>query len=129
MFLEEASSWVQSRPSGHRHARVRVRVGQRGFRERLFAALRPVCAFSGPSPAAVLEAAHLYSYAAVGQHHDDGGLLLRRGVHRLSDQRDIAVDPRTLTISLRDELVRYPGYAPLQGQPLATKLGRGHVGG
>lgn len=128
LLLEEATRWAQSRPGGHRHARVRVRVGQRGFRERLLAILGPVCAFTGPGPAAVLEAAHLYSYAAVGEHHDDGGLLLRRDVHRLFDQGDIAVDPRTLTISLRDDLARYPGYAPLQGRPLATKLDRGHVG-
>ncbi|MGC5387267.1 HNH endonuclease signature motif containing protein [Micromonospora chalcea] len=74
-----------------------------------------------------MEAAHLYSYAAVGQHHDDGGFLLRRDVHRLFDQGDIAVDPRTLTVSLRDELLRYPSYAPLHGQPLATKLERGQV--
>ncbi|MEU9505302.1 HNH endonuclease signature motif containing protein [Micromonospora sp. NPDC048170] len=126
-FLDEATPWVQSRPSGHRQARVRVRVGQGGFRERLLATQGPVCAFTGPGPAAALEAAHLYSYAAIGQHHDDGGLLLRRDVHRLFDQGDIAVDPHTLTISLREELLTYPGYAPLHGQPLATKLDRGHV--
>ncbi|MFF0172891.1 HNH endonuclease [Micromonospora profundi] len=126
-FLDEATSWVQSRPSGHRQARVRVRVGQGGFRERLLTTQGPVCAFTGPSPAAALEAAHLYSYAAIGQHHDDGGLLLRRDVHRLFDQGDIAVDPHTLTISLREELLTYTGYAPLHGQPLATKLDRGQV--
>lgn len=100
-FLDEATPWVQSRPGGHRQARVRVRVGQGGFRQRLLATQGPVCAFTGPGPAAALEAAHLYSYAAVGQHHDDGGLLLRRDVHRLFDQGDIAVDPRTQLSGLR----------------------------
>ncbi|MGY4684403.1 HNH endonuclease [Micromonospora aurantiaca (nom. illeg.)] len=127
-FLEDATRWVQSRPEGHRPARVRVRVGQRGFRQRLLASFGPVCAFTGPGPVAALEAAHLYSYAAVGQHHDDGGLLLRRDVHRLFDQGDIAVDPDTLTISLRDELASYPAYTPLQGRPLAIRLDRGQVG-
>ncbi|WP_199743975.1 HNH endonuclease signature motif containing protein [Verrucosispora sp. FIM060022] len=127
-FLEDATRWVQSRPEGHRPARVRVRVGQRGFRQRLLASFGPVCAFTGPGPVAALEAAHLYSYAAVGQHHDDGGLLLRRDIHRLFDQGDIAVDPGTLTISLRDELARYPAYTPLQGRPLAIRLDRGQIG-
>ncbi|MFI6233499.1 HNH endonuclease [Micromonospora sp. NPDC050784] len=126
-FLDEATQWTQSHLGGHRQARVRVRIGQAGFRERLLAAHGSVCAFTGPCPAGALEAAHLYSYAAVGQHHNDGGLLLRRDVHRLFDQGDIAVDPRTLTISLRDELLRYPGYAPLRGRQLWTSLGRGHV--
>jgi len=92
----------------------------------LLAALGPVCAFTGSSPAAALEAAHLYSYATLGQHHDDGGLLLRRDLHRLFDRGDIAVDPATLTISLRSDLLTYPSYAPLQGKPLATKLESGH---
>ncbi|ABP53046.1 HNH endonuclease [Salinispora tropica] len=124
--LSEATAWAQSLPGGHRQARVRVRVGQSGFRRRLLAALGPVCAFTGSSPAAALEAAHLYSYATLGQHHDDGGLLLRRDLHRLFDRGDIAVDPATLTISLRSDLLTYPSYAPLQGKPLATKLESGH---
>ncbi len=126
-FLEDAAPWVQSHPEGHRRARVRVRIGQAGFRERLLVTHGAVCAFTGPAPTTVLEAAHLYSYASLGQHHDDGGLLLRRDVHRLFDQGDIAIDPRTLTISLRSELLKFSGYALLQGQPLATTLTHGHV--
>lgn len=34
-------------------------------------------------PLEVLEAAHLYSYASVGEHYEYGGLLLRRDLHRL----------------------------------------------
>ncbi|MFV2112862.1 HNH endonuclease [Micromonospora sp. LOL_025] len=125
--LSEATTWAQSLVGGHRQAKVRVRAGQGGFRRRLLAVHGPVCAFTGPNPAAVLEAAHLYSYAALGQHHEDGGLLLRRDLHWLFDRGDIAVDPRTLTISLRNDLLTYPSYASLQGKPLATRLEHGHL--
>jgi N-acyl homoserine lactone hydrolase len=46
-----------------------------------------------------LEAAHLYSYAASGVHHLDGGLLMRRDVHRLFDLGHHAVRPNSLTLS------------------------------
>lgn len=72
---------------------MRVRVGQAEFRLRLLARYGNVCAFSGPSPTAALEAAHLYSYAAEGRHHDDGGFLLRRDLHRLFDLGLLAVEP------------------------------------
>ncbi|WP_238161608.1 HNH endonuclease signature motif containing protein [Micromonospora endolithica] len=122
-------STARQRPGrdGHRQVQVRVRVGQREFRRRLLATMGPVCAFTGPGPAAALEAAHLYSYAAVGLHHDDGGLLMRRDLHRLFDQGDIAVDPNTLTINLREDLLPYEGYATLQGQRLAIEPDPGHI--
>ena len=73
----------QAIAGGHQQAIVRVRLGQREFRSKLLAEHGSVCAFSGPVPTDVLEAAHLYSYATVGEHHDEGGLLLRRDLHRL----------------------------------------------
>jgi hypothetical protein len=103
---------------GHREARVRLRLGQATFRRRLLGLQGAVCAFTGPAPEAALEAAHLYSYAEFGVHHDHGGLLLRRDIHRLFDRGDLAVNPDTLTVSIREPLRRYPGYAVLDGRPL-----------
>ncbi|GIJ34452.1 hypothetical protein SAMN05216284_114148 [Micromonospora sediminimaris] len=34
----------------------------------------------------------------------------------------------TLTISLREELARYPAYTPLQGRLRAIRLDRGQIG-
>jgi hypothetical protein len=121
-FLNQEAPWVQSGQHGHKDAKVRARLGQASFRARLLTAQGPRCAFTGPAPTAALEAAHLYSYAAVGRHHDDGGLLLRRDLHRLFDQGDIAVDPITHTIHLRSELLKFPGYAALHGQHLQVEL-------
>lgn len=126
--LQEAVEWSRRSSEGHREARVRVRVGQAKFRDRLLAVQGPVCAMTGPAPSAALEAAHLYSYAEVGKHHDDGGLLLRSDIHRLFDRGDIAVHPHMITIDIRDELLSYPSYAALHGRPLATTLSASQVG-
>lgn len=85
-----------------------------------------VCAISGAAPAAALEACHLYSYASIGQHHDHGGLLLRRDIHRLFDFGQLAINPSTMTIDVSPPLHAYPGYAELAGQPLRVSLTAGH---
>ncbi|MGW4383636.1 HNH endonuclease [Kitasatospora sp. NPDC004531] len=100
---------------GHRERVVRARVGQDAFRARLLEQHGAACAFTGPAPATVLEAAHLYSYAAEGEHHDNGGLLLRRDVHRLFDLGHLAVDPDRMLIDLAPGLMPYPAYAALHG--------------
>lgn len=116
----------QAIAGGHKHAIVRVRVGQREFRSKLLAEHGAVCAFSGPVPADVLEAAHLYSYATIGEHRDEGGLLLRRDLHRLFDLGRIVVDPRSFCLDV-DEIIRaYAPYAVLHGAPVAARLGKGH---
>ncbi|ORI21126.1 HNH endonuclease signature motif containing protein [Rhodococcus sp. 1168] len=75
------------------------------------------CAFSGDMPHEVLEAAHLYSYAKVGDHHDEGGILLRRDLHRLFDLGKIAVLDNS-RISVHNSLRPYPLYNELDGQRL-----------
>lgn len=109
-------------PGGHRETVVRVRVGQGAFRKRLLADQDELCAFTGPAPAIALEAAHLYSYAQSGEHHEYGGLLLRRDIHRLFDVGEIAVDPATDTLDIGAGLLAYPMYADLQGKPVAVPL-------
>jgi ribosomal protein L37AE/L43A len=103
---------------GHAAVTVRVRHGQATFRQRLLAECGAVCALSGPAPAAALDAAHLYSYAAVGRHHHHGGLLLRKDVHRLFDLGQLAVSPATLTVDVAADLRAFPAYADLHGTPM-----------
>ncbi|MDC2958534.1 HNH endonuclease [Streptomyces gilvifuscus] len=111
---------------GHRLIMVRVRAGQGAFRRRLLEEHGEVCAFTGPTPAAALEAAHLYSYAADGQHRPQGGLLLRRDLHRLFDLGLIAVDPQQDTLDVAPKLADFAEYTRLHGRPVAVPLGGGH---
>jgi len=107
---------------GHTQAVVRVRRGQRAFRRMLLDRYHEICALTGEAPDRVLEAGHLYSYAKLGEHHEHGGLLLRRDVHRLFDDGGLAIDPTALTIDVAPELSAYPQYASLHGQHLHVKV-------
>ncbi len=107
---------------GHARALVRVRIGQASFRRLLLREHGAVCAFTGAAPLEVLEAGHLYSYAASGVHHASGGLLLRRDVHRLFDSGRLAVNSMTWRIDVAVELQAYTEYARLQGSSLLVEL-------
>ncbi|CCH30016.1 hypothetical protein BN6_27040 [Saccharothrix espanaensis DSM 44229] len=107
---------------GHTTAVVRVRRGQGAFRSRLLNQYGDRCAFTGPTPRAALEAAHLNSFATDGKHHDQGGLLFRRDIHRLFDLGHLAVDPRELTIDVAATIADYPEYGRLHGEKLHVDL-------
>lgn len=110
-------------PGGHSARTVRVRIGQAAFRTRLIDRYADSCAITGAAPLEALEAAHLYSYAKVGEHHDHGGLLLRRDVHRLFDSGLILVDPSHLTLVLDPRVEVYPAYRALNGSKLRAAIG------
>lgn len=105
---------------GHTSAMVRVRQGQSLFRKSLIDRYGTICAFTGESPLEVLEAAHLYSYASVGEHHE--GLLLRRDLHRLFDSGKIAVHPISLVLDVADELHPFSLYQQLNGNKLKVRV-------
>lgn len=109
-------------PAGHAQTVVRVRRGQRNFRDHLLNSYGGRCAFTGSAPDRVLEAGHLYSYAQLGEHHEHGGLLLRRDVHRLFDDGWLAVDPATLRVDVSTSLETFPQYARLHEQRLHVGL-------
>jgi len=102
---------------GHTVRQVSVRIGQPAFRAELVRKYGSICAFSGPAPAEALEACHLYSYAEIGRHDIEGGLLLRRDLHRLFDQGLLAVTPDG-TIDVADSLKEYDLYSRLHAQQL-----------
>ncbi|XVA03259.1 HNH endonuclease [Prescottella equi] len=106
---------------GHTTRPVRVRLGQPAFRAALFEQYGEQCALTGPCPSAVLEACHLYSYAKVGEHKDQGGLLIRRDLHRLFDLGLLAVDSSG-TIDLAEDVRKFPGYAALHGSTTQVQL-------
>jgi len=76
------------------------------------------CAFTGAAPALALQAAHLYQYADLGKHKEDGGLLLRADVHLLFDKGLITVNPTTKLIEIDHEIMRYHYLAELHGQKI-----------
>jgi hypothetical protein len=104
---------------GHKTATVRVRIGQSAFRRELLDRFGPKCAFTGHQHTAVLDAAHLYRYAKVGEHHKDGGMLLRKDLHRLFDLGMLSVDPTSTTLDVAPELKSFSDYADLHGKKLA----------
>lgn len=109
-------------PQGHTLEFVRVRRGQSQFRDHLLRKQGETCAFTGQAPRRVLEAGHLYSYANLGVHHEHGGLMLRRDVHRLFDDGWIAVDPERLRLDVSVELEAFPQYAALHDRRVITQL-------
>lgn len=112
---------------GHRRRTVRARIGQPSFRRNLERQYGSVCAFTGPQPREVLEAAHLYSFAESGEHHPHGGILLRRDLHRLYDLGLLTVDPISLRIRIGDSLKTFQDYARLNGSRLAIEVTTGVV--
>ena len=58
----------------------------------------------------------------VGEHHSDGGVLLRKDLHRLFDLGLIAIEPDQLTIDLDSILLDYDQYKVLQGKSLKVDL-------
>lgn len=111
---------------GHAVRMVRVRLGQPSFRAMLIRNHGEVCAFTGPAPAAVLDAAHLYSYAKVGEHHDDGGILLRRDLHTLFDRGLISVNEER-KMHVADEIRSYSAYSALHDVPLHANLSKSQL--
>ena len=109
-------------PQGFTQTLVRVRRGQRQFREHLLSAQGNRCAFTGGAPARVLEAGHLYSYAELGTHFDHGGLMLRRDIHRLFDDGMLSVEPTRLRIDVAPDLAPYAQYARLHDERLTLRL-------
>ena len=113
--------------NGHRQGTVRIRVGQSVFRKRLLQKYGAACAVTGPAPEQALEACHLYSYAGLGIHDDHGGLLMRRDIHRLFDYGALAINPTSLRVSIRADLMPYATYSLFSGQPLHVTLRPGHI--
>ncbi|WP_104195830.1 HNH endonuclease signature motif containing protein [Cryobacterium sp. M15] len=123
--LDAINSSAKRIGGGHNLRTVRVRIGQPRFRKALVNKHGETCAFVGATPLEALEAGHLYSYAREAVHHTDGGLLLRRDIHRLFDLGFLAVNPSTWTIWVSPALASFAGYAELAGQSLNVDLSSG----
>lgn len=109
---------------GHSLGVVRRRIGQRKFRFSMMERYGENCAFSGPQPPQVLEAAHLYSFSERPTHEHDGGLLLRRDFHALFDAKLLAINPTSWQIEVAPKVQSFTTYQALSGRELQVPRDR-----
>jgi hypothetical protein len=93
------------------------RRGQPGFREALLDAYEHQCAITHCNATDALEAAYIIPYRGNYTHDVSNGILLRADLHTLFDLGKIAVDTRTMTLVLADELLN-TSYRILVNRPL-----------
>ncbi len=96
---------------------ITKRRGQPQMRQSLLAAYDFACAVTGCNAVEALEAAYIIPYRGKYTHHSSNGLLLRADIHTLFDLGKIAVDTRTMTLVIADELLE-TSYRILTDRPL-----------
>jgi hypothetical protein len=93
------------------------RRGQPQLRQSLMVAYEYTCAITGCNAGDALDAAYIIPFRGKYTHHTSNTLLLRADVHTLFDLGKIAIDTRTMTIVISDEL-RDSSYRLLANRPL-----------
>jgi hypothetical protein len=93
------------------------RRGHPSFRQLLLAAYEYRCAITNFNALDALEATYIIPYRGRFTHHPSNGLLLRADLHTMFDLGKIAVDTRSMTLILADELMD-SSYRILAGRPL-----------
>jgi hypothetical protein len=100
-------------------AEIIRRKGQAKFRSALIAAYKGQCVLTGCDALEALEAAHIVLYKGEKTNHPQNGLLLRADLHSLFDLGLLAIDPRTMTVVLSEQLLN-SDYKNLAGLTIAT---------
>lgn len=93
------------------------RRGHPSFRQLLLSAYEYRCAITNFKALDALEAAYIVAYRGQQTQHPSNGLLLRSDLHTLFDLGKIAIDTKTMTVILSDELID-SSYRILAGRPL-----------
>ncbi|MCK6369812.1 MAG: HNH endonuclease [Gammaproteobacteria bacterium] len=93
------------------------RRGHPAFRQQLLAAYEGRCAITNFNAIEALEAAYIIPYRGKFTHHPSNGLLLRSDLHTLFDLGKLAIDTRSMTVILPDDLIG-TSYKILHGRPL-----------
>ena len=97
---------------------IKVRRGQKSFRDKLFTAYENSCAITACKVADVLEAAHIAPYLGEQTNKVTNGLLLRADLHTLFDCGLLHIEPQSRTIFLASKLRESPDYGRLHGRAL-----------
>jgi hypothetical protein len=82
------------------------RNGQTLFREQLINRYK-TCIISGCSPD-VCDAAHIIPYAELNSEHYniDNGILLRKDLHALFDNKKLIINPHTLIVRFNENIIK-----------------------
>jgi hypothetical protein len=101
---------------------IKIRRGQKNFRDALLAAYGGRCAITGCDIQDVLEAAHITPYLGAETNHVSNGLLLRTDLHTLLDCDLLGIDPATRKVFLAPSLRASVDYGHLHGQSLRCAI-------
>jgi predicted restriction endonuclease len=110
-------------PDSAKSARTQVvesiirRRGHPGLRQLLLAAYEYRCAITNFNGMDALEVAYIVPFRGQQTQHPTNGLLLRSDLHTLFDLGKIAIDTKTMTVVLADDLAE-SSYKILAGRPL-----------
>lgn len=100
---------------------IALRQGQPAFRRQLLNAYSGMCAVSGCSISAVLEAAHISPYRGTHTNHINNGILLRTDLHTLFDLGLLRIEPGTYIVSIASAL-RNSEYYQFHGKRLRLPI-------
>ena len=101
---------------------MRRRLGQGAFRMAVTDGYGRRCAVSGERTLPILDAAHIRSYAAGGEHEMSNGMLLRTDIHKLLDRGYVTIteDLRfAVSARLKADFDNGAHYYAMQGRELA----------
>ena len=96
---------------------IKVRRGQKKFREGLKKEYGIICMVTGCSMWEIIEAAHIDPYRGFNDNDLRNGLLLRADLHTLFDLNLMAIEPVNLTIHFHS-LASTNGYGEFEGKKL-----------
>ena len=100
---------------------VRVRRGQKRFRDSLITNYAGQCPISGCKVLSLLEAAHIDPYRGDHSNSPKNGLLLRADIHTLFDLGMIGIKPDTYVVEVHPTLLADAYYAQLAGNKIKFK--------
>ncbi|MEY8143105.1 HNH endonuclease [Falsihalocynthiibacter sp. CO-5D18] len=107
--VERDGDFDSSAARAYETARRLARPGQLQFRRDALALWGNRCAISGTTLVTVLEAAHIVPHAQSGEMRAANSIVLRADLHRLFDAGLIAVDPKTLSVTMQKNVkLAYP---------------------
>lgn len=114
---EIAESMDESPQKLDAYGTIRLRRGQKEFRDKLLAAYGRKCAVTRCRIEGLLEAAHIQPYSVARNNDVSNGLLLRADIHTLFDLNLLFIDSR-LTVRLAPEILE-SDYKRYDGLPIA----------
>jgi len=120
---EEIQPYIQSATDSRQAVlrAIKLRRGQRKFRDGLIRAYGSKCMISGCGLLSVLEAAHIDCYRGDEHNHIVNGLLLRADLHTLFDLGLLAIDPDSLIVRVHADAKAGTDYEKFDGCMLALK--------